>query len=269
MNFIGKAIPMTRAGLAEALHRLGFAPTQAAALWSVFEVETGSTTQGFGFRADRRPQILFERHKFREFTDGRFDQSDPQISGPQGAYGPLAVQYDKLERALGLCAQYRLGVEPALKSASWGIGQVMGFNHVVAGYPSAQKMVGAMVQSEDNQLFAMAGFLGANNLARYLKNQEWAKFARVYNGRSFAQNQYDVKLEQAYARFSSGSMPDLEMRTAQAALLLLGFGPGKIDGVLGNRTRGALKAFQTGNGLPVTGELDANSYAKLFAAAFA
>jgi hypothetical protein len=268
MNFIGKAIPMTRAGLAGALRRLGFAPTQAAALWSVFEVETGSTTQGFGFRADRRPQILFERHKFREFTDGRFDQTDPDISGAQGAYGPLAVQYDKLERALALCARQRLGVEPALKSASWGIGQVMGFNHALAGFPSAKKMVEAMVQSEDMQLSAMVGFLEANNLVRHLQNQEWAKFARVYNGRNFAQNQYDVKLEQAYARFSTGSMPDLEMRTAQAALLLLGFGPGKIDGVLGNRTRGALKAFQLANGLAATGELDAACYAKLFAAAF-
>jgi N-acetylmuramidase/Putative peptidoglycan binding domain len=268
MNFISKAIPMTRAGLAEALSQLGFAPTQAAALWSVFEVETGSMTQGFGFRADRRPQILFERHKFREFTDGKFNQSDPDISGPQGAYGPLAIQYDKLERALALCDQNGLGVEPALKSASWGIGQVMGFNHAVAGYPSAQKMVEAMVLSEDNQLFAMAGYLEANDLARHLKNQDWAKFARGYNGKSFAQNQYDVKLEQAYARFSSGSMPDLEMRTAQAALLLLGFGPGKIDGVLGNRTRGALKAFQTANGLPVIGDLDATSYGKLFAVAF-
>lgn len=268
MNFVSKAIPMTRAGLAEALNRLGFASAQTAALWAVFDVETGSTTQGFGFRADRRPQILFERHKFREFTGGRFNQSDPDISGPQGAYGPLAVQYDKLERALALCDQQRLGAEPALKSASWGLGQVMGFNHAVAGYPSAQKMVEAMVKSEDNQLFAMAGYLEANDLAKYLKNQQWAKFARGYNGKSFAQNQYDVKLEQAYARFSSGSMPDLEMRTAQAALLLLGYGPGKIDGVLGNRTRGALKGFQIGNGLPATGELDAATYDKLFAAAF-
>jgi N-acetylmuramidase/Putative peptidoglycan binding domain len=180
----------------------------------------------------------------------------------------LAIQYNKLERALQLCEQQNLGVEPALKSASWGIGQVMGFNHVVAGYSSAQKMVEAMVISEDNQLFAMAGYLEANDLARHLKNQEWAKFARGYNGKSFAQNQYDVKLEQAFARFSSGSMPDLELRTAQGALLLLGFGPGKIDGVLGNRTRGALKAFQVANALAVTGELDSITYSKLFAAAF-
>ncbi len=127
MNFISQAIPMTRAGLVQGLSRLGFESAQTAALWTVFEVETGSTTQGFGFRVDRRPQILFERHKFCEFTDGQFNKSDPDISGPQGTCGPLAIQYTKLERALQLCEQQKLGVEPALKSASWGIGQVMGF----------------------------------------------------------------------------------------------------------------------------------------------
>lgn len=60
----------------------------------------------------------------------------------------------------------------------------------------------------------------------------------------------------------------LELRTAQDALLLLGFGPGKIDGVLGNRTPGALKAFQVANALTVTGELDSITYSTLFAAAF-
>ncbi len=268
MNFAAKAIPMTRVGLADALNRLGLESAQAAALWTVFEVETGGITQGFGFRADRRPQILFERHKFREFTDGKFNRSDPALSGPQGGYGGLVTQYSKLERALVLCTQHQLSPEPALRAVSWGIGQVMGFNHVVAGFQSAQKMVEAMVQSEDNQLLATVNFLNANDLSRHLHTQDWARFALGYNGRSYAQNQYDIKLEQAYARFSSGTMPDLELRTAQAALLLLGFGPGKIDGVLGNRTRNALKAFQTGNNLPVTGELDAPAYSKLFTTAF-
>ncbi len=268
MIFAAKAIPITRAGLADALNRLGLGPAQSAALWAVFDVETGGVTQGFGFRADRRPQILFERHKFREYTHGKFNHSDPDLSGPQGGYGLLAAQYSKLDRALALCAQHHLSAEPALRSASWGIGQVMGFNHDAAGFQSAQKMVDAMILSEDHQLQAMVNFLITNNLHRHLRNQDWAKFALGYNGRTYAQNQYDIKLEQACARFSSGSMPDMELRNAQAALLLLGYGPGKIDGVLGNRTRHALKAFQLGNGLSVTGALDETTYAALFSSAF-
>lgn len=60
---------------------------------------------------------------------GRFDTVAPDISGPAGGYGPLALQYARLEKALALCEQAGLGVEPALRSASWGMGQVMGFNH--------------------------------------------------------------------------------------------------------------------------------------------
>ena len=269
MKFSAKAIPMTRQGLNDALHKLEMGPGQAAALWAVFEVETASTTQGFGFRQDRRPQILFERHKFSEFTGKQFDKTDPDISGPQGAYGRFAIQYDKLDRAIKLCSKAGLGLEPALKSASWGIGQVMGFNHKVAGYSTAQKMVEAMVQTEDAQLAGMVNFMVGNDLAGPLKNQDWAAFARKYNGKDFAEHQYDVNLEQQYARFSTGSMSDIEVRTAQAALLLLGYGVGKIDGVIGNRTRTGLRGFQMTAGLPVTGELDSTTYSALWSKTYA
>jgi len=43
---------------------------------------------------------------------------------------------------------------------------------------------------------------------------------------------------------------------AQQALAAKGYTPGPIDGVMGPRTRAALRTFQTNSGLPVTGELD-------------
>ena len=268
MNFAAKGTPMSRQGLAAALQRLQLGAGEAAVLWSVFEVETSGVTQGYGFRADRRPQILFERHIFRRETGGRFNAVAPELSGPQGGYGLLSTQYDKLERAIALAEQAGLGAEPALRSCSWGLGQVMGFNHAAAGHPSAAAMVQAMVQGEDEQLLASVGFMVANRLDRPLRARDWAGFARGYNGAGYAKNQYDIKLQQAYARFSSGSGPNLEVRAAQAALLALGFAPGKIDGVLGERTRGGLRGFQTSHGLPVTGELTSETYAALYAAAF-
>ena len=268
MNFIDKALPLSREGLAAALERLEMGSGQTAALWAVFEVETSGITQGFGFRPDRRPQMLFERHKFRDATGGRFNTSDPDISGPQGGYGSLSSQYAKLGRALARCEETGLGVEPALRSASWGLGQVMGFNHQLAGFKSAEQMVAAMVRSEDAQLLGMVGFLDGTGLARHLKSLNWEAFARGYNGRSYAQNHYHIKLEEQYSRFSSGSMPSIEVRSAQAALLVLGFAPGKIDGVIGQRTRSALSNFQISHGPNATGELDSISYEKLFAVAF-
>jgi hypothetical protein len=260
MNFVGKAQPLTRTGLNKALAKLGLGPTDAAYIWTVVEVETAGLTQGFGFRIDRRPQILFERHIFRNNTNGRFDNVAPDISGPAGGYGMLSEQYDKLEKAIALCAKAKLGVEPALRSASWGMGQVMGFNYDVAGYKSAARMVQSMVRGEDSQLAAMAGFLKANGLAEKLLRRDWAGFARGYNGLNYWQNRYDVKLAEQYQRFASGSLPNLEMRSAQVALLLLGYAPGKIDGIIGLRTRAAIKSFRIAAGLPAGEELDGPTY---------
>lgn len=268
MNFTGKAVPMSREGLNAALQRLEMNPGEAAALWAVFEVETAGLTQGFGFRTDRRPQMLFERHKFRAFTDRRFDRVDPGVSGPMGGYGSIASQYDRIDRALALCAAAGLGEEPALRAASWGIGQVMGFNHEHAGFPTAAAMVQAMVGSEDAQLAAMSNFMVSNGLAAALRARNWARFARLYNGPRYAENHYDLKLEVQYARFASGSTPDIEVRTVQAALLVLGFAPGKVDGIIGRRTRAALQAFQVSHGLPLSSDLNAETYHRLYQAAF-
>jgi hypothetical protein len=263
MNFYGKGQPVTRKGLSRALAMLGLGPNDAAYIWTVVEVETAGVTQGFGFRLDRRPQILFERHIFRKYTNGRFDSESPDVSGPPGAYGLLSEQYAKLEKALSLCAKAKLGSELALQSASWGMGQVMGFNCGVGGYKSCVRMVQAMVRSEDHQLACMAGYLRANGLAEKLVRREWSSFARMYNGPSYWQNRYDVKLAEHFERFASGSVPDLEMRTAQVALLYLGYGPGRIDGIIGPRTRTAIKTFRIAAGLPASEELDGPAYQAL------
>jgi hypothetical protein len=267
MEFIGKGQPLTRTGLAAALDQLGLGPGDAAYIWTIVEVETAGVTQGFGFRSDRRPQILFERHKFREFTSGRFDEEAADISGPAGGYGSLGAQYARLEKALSLCEREGLGLEPALKSASWGMGQVMGFNHHVAGFASAAEMVEALRTGEDAQVAAMAGFLAGNDLTGALVRKDWVSFARRYNGKNYWENKYDIKLAEQYQRFTSGSLPNLEVRTAQAALLFLGYSPGKIDGILGQRTRGALQSFRIAAGLSAGDELNGETYQALCAKA--
>ena len=263
MKFTGKGQPLTRGGLNKVLAMLGLGPNDTAYIWTVIEVETAGVTQGFGFRLDRRPQILFERHIFRKYTNGRFDGAAPDVSGSPGGYGSLAEQYLKLDKAVALCAKAKLSLELALKSASWGMGQVMGFNHEVAGFKTATSMVQAMIQGEDAQLSAMAGFLKTNGLATLLLKKDWTGFAKRYNGPSYWQNHYDVKLAEQFQRFTSGSQPSLEMRTAQVALLFLGYAPGKIDGTIGPRTRAAVKNFRIAAGLPASEELDGPAYRAL------
>jgi hypothetical protein len=250
-EFIGKGQPLSAAGLANVSGQVGI---QAAEIWSVLHVETS----GCGFLADRRPQILFERHIFSRETDHKFDATEPDISSlAPGGYGSSgASQYDRLAKAI------ELNREAALRSASWGIGQIMGFNATAAGFANAAAMVAAMTESEDNQLLAMGQLLKHNGLDRALKSHDWPAFARGYNGLNYEANNYHRKLEAAFAGYSV-LLPDLNARAAQLLLTYKGFAPGRVDGLIGPLTRSALAEFQQKVGLPVTSEADAATLAKL------
>jgi hypothetical protein len=99
---------------------------------------------GFSVIANRQPQILYKRQKFPGLTEGRFSTSHPNISNKNaGGYAQGISEYVRLEKAISLDR------EAALKSASWGIGQVMGFNHAIVGYDSVESMVADIVFDED------------------------------------------------------------------------------------------------------------------------
>jgi len=255
MNFQSQGRPLSNEGMDQICSTLGVAEPE---VWAVLMVET----RGFGFLQERRPQILFERHIFHGLTNGRHDAGNADISNAiPGGYLGGAAEYPRLEKAMGL------NQEAALKSASWGIGQVMGFNHEVAGFATIDAMVVDMVKDENAQLLAMANFIKGNNLDGMLRRQNWVFFARGYNGSDFKKNQYDTRLAAAHAKYKT-MLPDLALRTAQTALLYLGLDPGPIDGVRGRRTRSALIQFQQRTGLPETGELDHDTEGKLLAQAF-
>jgi hypothetical protein len=236
-------------------HALGVGESE---VWAVVTVET----RGFGFLQDRRPQILFERHIFHRLTNGRYDADHTDISNQKpGGYLGGPDEYTRLERAVNLDRG------AALQSASWGIGQVMGFNYEAAGFAAIDAMVAAMVKDEDAQLFAVANFIKATHLDGALQRHDWVSFARTYNGSDFKKNEYDTRLAAAHSKYTIGC-PDLRLRTAQTALLYLGFDPGPIDGLRGRRTRSALMRFQERSGLPETGELDHDTETRLIAATF-
>lgn len=54
-----------------------------------------------------------------------------------------------------------------------------------------------------------------------------------------------------------------KLEEALALCLALGFSPGKIDGVIGQRTRNALNSFRLKAGLPPGGDLDGPCYVAL------
>jgi hypothetical protein len=233
-------------GMAEPLSKKGFRDVVddlevgIAELLAVLAVESRSC----GFLPDRRPIILFERHVFHQRTHGRFSAQNPDISNPSaGGYEGREKEYQRLDRAI------QLDRTAALMSASWGAGQVMGFNHASAGFDDVESMVQAMYASEDAQLAAVAAFLKKNNFVRFLKARDWTALARGYNGAEFAKNKYDLRLAGAFQQYAAGALPDIEVRRAQLYLTYLGFDTGGVDGIYGKRSRSAVMKFREENGL--------------------
>lgn len=244
--FLGTARPLSRDGFDRTLQALG---VEAASLWALLTVET----RGFGYMPDRRPKILFERHIFHRRTQGRFDAKAPDVSSPAaGGYQGGTKEYARLQQALALERR------AALESASWGLGQIMGFNAARVGYADAEAMVAAFCASEDQQLDAVARFITANPaLLAAFQRRDWAKVAFFYNGKAYAERGYDLKLARYHDLYAGGAVPDIDVRQAQARLTYLGYDPGGVDGVLGNGCRVALIGFQKACGVsPAGGELD-------------
>lgn len=156
-------------------------------------------TQGSGFDGRGRPRILFERHKFYQYVPAnkRKEAVDAGLASRRaGGYGRESDQYPKLMRAM------KIDATAALMSCSYGLGQVMGFNHKVAGYDSVQDMVRAFMDDEENHLQASVNFIKANGLDEDLRNHNWAGFARGYNGPGYKRNRYDEKLADAFEKWA-------------------------------------------------------------------
>jgi hypothetical protein len=98
---------------------------------------------------------------------------------------------------------YAINKEAAMKATSWGMGQVMGFNHKQAGYASVAEMVDAFRMGEYYQLKGMLKFIAAfEPMMRALRKQEWALFASYYNGPKYKQFAYDTKLKETYQKLT-------------------------------------------------------------------
>lgn len=176
-----------------------------ACIQAVDEVES----HGCGFLVDGRPVILFERHiMYRQLqTKGRDAAAlvlrYPNIINPKrGGYIGGASEYQRLTTAK------TLDPSCAIAATSWGRFQIMGWHWQRLGYSSAQVFSDAMFESEAQQLDAFVRFIKSEPvLHRALKKQQWAEFARRYNGPAYKTNQYDIKLEQAYKRHTKSSIP--------------------------------------------------------------
>lgn len=198
MNFVGDAIKITLEDMGQLAEEFGI---ELAALRAVMLIESA----GSGFDSFGRPKALFERHHFYKHVKANYDQATldeavtkklaypkwGQLPYPKGS----SAVYAEIEAA------YEIAPREALLSTSWGLGQIMGSNYALAGCKSVEEMVDQAMDHEEAQLKQMLNFIKNTNLLNKLKAQDWAGFAKGYNGPAYAVNQYDTKLEAAYNRY--------------------------------------------------------------------
>ncbi|MER8476327.1 N-acetylmuramidase family protein [Mesorhizobium sp. M1163] len=156
-------------------------------------------TSGHGFDAVGRPVILFEPHVFYRNLSGAKRATAVAAGLAYPKWGEKPYPRDSYPRLRAACA---IDETAALKSASWGLGQVLGENFKAAGFLTVQAMAEAMMADEALQLGAAIDFIVEKRLDDNLRNHDWAGFAKGYNGAGYRKNSYDTRLAEAYRKWS-------------------------------------------------------------------
>lgn len=178
---------------------------------AVYEVEAS----GRGYLPDGRVKILFEGHRLWKRLSKR-GVSEIKLKEAASKYPNVLykewdktqykggkAEWDRVSQAYLVCDFVGVGRGVALEAASYGSFQIMGENHSLCGYDSAQTMLTSYNNGgEAEQLNSFIRFVKARNIDSFLRDKQWAKFASAYNGTGYKKNMYDVKLAVADRRFS-------------------------------------------------------------------
>lgn len=156
-----------------------------------------------GFLPDGRVTILYERHvMYRQLFANGIDPDKAAAINPSivnkktGGYLGKAAEYTRLDAAK------KIDEVSALESCSWGAYQIMGYHWKLLGFGSVYEFVNKMKESERGQLECFVRFIKANpGLLKAIRLDDWAAFAKGYNGSNYRKNNYDVKLSAAFKKF--------------------------------------------------------------------
>ncbi len=246
---------------------------EPAALAAVVEVESG----GKAFTSiggKDMPLILYEYHVFyRALPPGlRVEAVARNLARPR--WGELPYKKTQSARYAQLDRAKEIDEEAAYSACSWGVGQVLGENWKWLGYKSAKALAEAAMSGIDGQLGLMLRFIDKRGLKDELRDHDWRGFARLYNG-SGQVDHYAKLMEAAYARVggaaAQGEADDVTLRVGsqgiavsqlQQSLRKLGHHL-NVDGDFGPATQVALREFQKGNGLAVTGIADPETLGRI------
>lgn len=240
-----------------------------ARLLAVVEIESaGQAVETDG----KTPRLLFERHIFHRYLSRMAPDKLPAaikagLAVPRWDRATAYRDQGSSANRLKLLARARaVDEECANLACSWGLGQTMGFCAPEIGFDSATEMVAWMTSGGvAAQVEAMVLEIKAKGLIDELEREDWAGFARAYNGPGYKANSYDTRLAAADDKWERRlaspvyheRLADFEIVAIQMRLVELGFHEvGNLDGDWGRKTTGAIASFQKQYGLPVTGDYD-------------
>lgn len=168
---------------------------EVAAMKAVVSIEAGAGMKGFW--APGIPVINFDPSMYRIYGPKAPQKiADKEAKVPEGLTGYALKEWRQLTNARHKNAQ------GADMGTFWGMFQIGGFNYKLCGCATINEFVEKMSYSELEQLELFAHFIQNTEMLKHLRNKDWAKFARAYNGPSYARRGYHTRMAAAYKKFS-------------------------------------------------------------------
>ena len=180
---------------------------QVETLQAVARVESGGRG---GFDEQGRLLLRFEGHHFRKYTNGKFDKSNPSVSYPYSQQKWKPHGYSAFNEA------FALAPTAALLACSFGMYQVLGAHYDDLGFNTVGEFVDFLKKGEAEQLEIFVRFCRVNGLIDELRRNDFAGFARIYNGASYKDFNYDRQMQNYYLGLKAKKIDCTKLLAASA-----------------------------------------------------
>jgi hypothetical protein len=214
---------------------------QPAALMAIVEVESGGRLYA-KVQERKEPLIRFEGHYFDRLLPATVRQKARKLGLASPKAGKIRNPARQSERWKLLNRAIEINRIAALSSCSWGVGQVMGAHWKWLGFGSIDALVAQARSGGAGQVALMARYVEKAGLVTALQEQDWATFARLYNGPAYAKYAYDKKMATAFERYHSSSV---EWEVMKPAVPVVETAKPKSPSKTGARKPSALGAIAT------------------------